>query len=194
MFYETLKFITQYLNQVLRAAGSLGGEDILEWGNIAQLEMLTPSPDEPLENRIVLSLVNLEEEKTLRNGKTVIDSNKGNMVHQPPLFLNLYLLFSMRFSSYDNAIRHLSNLIQYFQVNTILTPSNAPTMPAGLEKLVFELVNLSFEQQNNLWMVFGGKHYPSVLYKVRLIRILELPVQTAPSIQQILSNENNVIY
>jgi hypothetical protein len=46
-------------------------------------------------------------------------------------------------------------------------------MPSGIEKLVVELHQLNFEQQNNLWAVLGAKYLPSVLYKVRAISIQE---------------------
>lgn len=192
MLYETLKFLTEHLNQLLRAGGPPGGEDLLEWGNIAQLEMLGAN-DATLENRIVLTLVNLEEEKTLKNGKNIAEIGNIKIAHQPPVHLNLYLLFSMRFTDYDNAIKNLSSVLLVFQQQPVLTPATTPALPAGLEKLLFELVTLSFEQQNHLWGVLGGKHYPSALYKVRMVRLLELPVEEAPLIKQIQSNEENVI-
>ena len=33
------------------------------------------------------------------------------------------------------------------------------------------MVNLSFEELNNLWSVLGGTYLPSAVYKVRLVRV-----------------------
>lgn len=192
MLYETLKFLSERLNQLWKAGGPAGGESLLEWGNIAQLELLGPN-DDTLEDRIVLTLVNLEEEKTLRNGQSTTTTSQGKIVHLPPIHLNLYLLFSMRFSSYDAALKNLSNVLLFFQQRPVFDVANTPGMPPGVEKLVFDLVTMSFEQQNQLWVILGSKHYPSALYKMRLVQVLELPVEEAPLIKRITSNENNVV-
>ena len=42
-----------------------------------------------------------------------------------------------------------------------------------IERLVVELYSLNLEQQNHLWGYLGGKYLPSVVYKVRLVRIQE---------------------
>jgi hypothetical protein len=46
-------------------------------------------------------------------------------------------------------------------------------MPEGIEKLIFSLYNINFEQINHLWSTLGGKYLPSVLYKMQLVIIDE---------------------
>lgn len=191
MLYETLKQLTDFLNQSLKA-GSNSVEPLLEWGNIAQLETLSQGAN-TLEDRIVLSLINLEEEKTLSNGRNFTENGPKTQYHNPPWHLNLYLLFSMRFEDYDKAIRNLSLLLQFFQRNQVLTNTTVPALPAGVDRLAFELITLNFEQFNQMWAVLGGKQYPFLLFKVRMVSIRQLPVEEAPLIRQIISNEDNVV-
>ena len=42
--------------------------------------------------------------------------------------------------------------------------------------------NLNFEQLNHLWGVLGGAYFPSVLYKVRLVKIRSDADMPAPEI------------
>lgn len=125
-----------------------------------------------IDNKLVISLVSIEEEKTLRYSKTttVIPGLGGNnstiLTHNPVVFLNLYLLFSSHNQDdYTASLNQLSTVINFFQRNHIFHPTNAP----GLEKVVFELCTLSREETNHLWGVLGGKYIPSALYKVRLL-------------------------
>jgi hypothetical protein len=62
-------------------------------------------------------------------------------------------------------------LFQEKRVYTAGTASATNPFPAGLEKLIFELHNTNFEALNNLWGVMGGAYFPSVIYKVRMVRI-----------------------
>ncbi len=59
----------------------------------------------------------------------------------------------------------------------VFTPFTHPSLDPGIEKLVFELYNLSFEQLNQVWGMLGGKYYPSVLYKMRVISIDEMSIE-----------------
>ena len=43
--------------------------------------------------------------------------------------------------------------------------------PQTLEKIIFDIYNLDFEKLNHLWGVLGCSYFPSVLYKVRLIKV-----------------------
>ncbi len=44
-------------------------------------------------------------------------------------------------------------------------------------KIVVELYSYSFEQLYNFWSVVGAKYLPSVLYKVKTLRIQENAIQ-----------------
>jgi len=62
-----------------------------------------------------------------------------------------------------------------------VNPAPIP-FPATLEKLTFDMVNMNFEQLNNLWGVLGGSYFPSVVYKVRLVKVQAAETVQAPEI------------
>ena len=121
-----------------------------------------------------ITLVNVEEEPALRNLPTVERLGGALQRQEPPVHLNLYLLFSFEFLTYETSLLHLSNTIGLFQEKRVYSAANASAInpfPAGLEKLIFELHNMNFEALNNLWGVMGGAYFPSIIYKVRMVRI-----------------------
>jgi hypothetical protein len=134
-----------------------------------------------------ISLINIQEESTLKNTPHT-ERRLGELRYvEPPVHVNLYLLFAFDFSSYDTSLTHLSKTIEHFQTKrwfgaATQIETGAPAFPASLEKLVFEMVSLNFEELNNLWGVLGGTYLPSVVYKVRLVRIQKQQESEAPEI------------
>ena len=58
-------------------------------------------------------------------------------------------------------------------------------------QLHLEMFSLSFEQLNHLWGSLGGKQWPSVLYKVRLVKITENRITAqGPLIEEVQTKEN----
>jgi hypothetical protein len=62
-------------------------------------------------------------------------------------------------------------VLTYFQSHPAFTPDEFPALDPGIEKLVVELQSLNFEQLNQIWAFIGGKHLPSVIYKVRMVAL-----------------------
>ena len=122
----------------------------------------------------LITLINLEEEAVLRNTKHVVEV--GGRVHyrEPPVFMNLYLLFSFDFVDYGASLLSLSQTVQMFQDRRYMSPENADrtlAFPTGIERLIFEHHNMSFEAMNNLWSIMGGTHHPFVTYKMRMVKL-----------------------
>jgi hypothetical protein len=137
---------------------------------------------------IVISLVNVEEEGALRNTPNVRRSGLKTEYVEPPLYMNLYLLFAFDFAKYETGLAHLAKTIELFQARRWFSAENSSAgnpFPAELEKLTFEMVNLTFEGLNNLWSVLGGTYLPSVVYKVRLLRVQAADAIAAPEITTI---------
>ena len=62
-----------------------------------------------------------------------------------------------------------------------LTTSRVPINPVDkLEsfKLIFDLYSPTLEEVNHLWGTLGGKQYPSVLYKLRMLELQFKAVQS----------------
>jgi hypothetical protein len=137
-----------------------------------------------------ISVVNVEEETALRNTPHAERRQGQTRYIQPPVHLNLYLLFAFEFQTYATSLVHLSKTIELFQNKRWFGPATqtgqgAIPFPPSLEKLVFEMVNMNFEELNNLWGVLGGAYFPSVVYKVRLVKVQAAGATDAPEITDI---------
>ena len=160
------------------------------------------SPAEPGEDKVVLLdgekmdpitfklgaisilLVNLEEETTQRSAdryQRVLPNGSKLQVH-PEIRLNFYILFVARFKQYEQGLRYLSLIIQFFQQNRVLDHQNAPALSDRIEKLIMELVTLPFSEQNEIWNALRTTYHPSVLYKVRMITFRDEEGVVAPEV------------
>ena len=161
-----------------------------------------------LDDSIVITLVNIEEESTLKNGAVFSKWPDGMARYENrPIFLNLYVLFTVNFSGgvppnngYVQSLKRLSLVIEFFQGKNVFTPATASVpLPPELSdlskpeiaslKLNLELYTLTFEQINHLWGSLGGRQMPFVMFKVRLVSIAERSVRReVPLIEEIETN------
>lgn len=118
------------------------------------------------EDRVICTLTGVEQERTNLN-----QMRSAAIVANPPIYLNLYLLFSSYFRDYDEALKFLSLVIAFFQGKQVFTPQNTPELPDGVEKVSIEINNLDQHQQNQLWSAIGAKMMPSVSMKLRMVAI-----------------------
>ena len=176
MIHDALRLLVNELNRKLVSSGD---GDAVTLGNIAQADQGSEGADESSNlSRVVLSLVNLTEDQTLKNGPHH-RLRDGKVVYENrPVSLYLYLLFSANNAVYSTALKHLSAIIEFFQGKNVFTIRNSPDL-TGLSsekdlsdfRLVLELHSLTFEQVNHLWGSLGGKQLPFVLYRARLLRL-----------------------
>jgi hypothetical protein len=208
MIFKGLRLIRDELQSYLVSLGDTSASVALE--NIAMLES---GDDHPLlKNHIIITLVNVEEESTLKNNRAVVKSMASNGVtyENPPVHLNLYLLFCANFSGdsaapgniYEEALKRLSRIIQFFQAKNTFTIHNSQSAPILNNvdpddeewtslKMTLDLYTLTFEQINHLWGSLGGKQVPFVMYKARLVAIKDrLPLRGGALIEEIHSSEN----
>lgn len=175
--------------------------------NIAELEN-TEFLD--LRNKVVITVVNIEEESTLKNRPNYIPnaSGTGKAYNQPPVSVNLYVLFSATLgdtvNAYEFALHRVSLVIEFFQSKRLFTVQNSPQSVVGQDpaftplereilRLAPELYTLTFEQINHLWGALGGKQVPSVMYKIRLVEIASRESRPAPAIEEINQESRNRI-
>ncbi len=187
---KALDEIKTYVNAELADPNS-PPKVILE--NIAQYEFGANLGDQ--EGRIIMSVVNVEQDAVLRNAKTYTSISETEVrYHNPAISLNLYVLFSAVNNSYDEALKDLSELILCFQKKMVFTGSDIPNFNAAplIEKLIFDYYSMTFEQLNHLWGILGGKYYPSVMYKVRLVTIFGDEGEEASVITSIDRRENSL--
>lgn len=122
------------------------------------------------DNRIICSVINIEQEHNLSGGKHL---SRNTIVNTPPIYLNLYLMFSSNFtdSNYLEGLHFLSSVTSFFQSKPVFTPQNTPRLPPNTEKITAEIHNVHVDNLGNLWGAIGAKYMPSIIYKLRMIEI-----------------------
>ena len=170
MIHEALTFIQTQLNEYFRNRFGLS-EDVVIISNIVNQDGTSAVKDE---NKVILSLVGMEEERLIAPGqKQYTSGSRGYTGTNPPVIMNLFILFSTTFTGLliKEALKFISVIIGFFQNNNVFTSEEYPDLQN--DKLIFEIFNLNFLEQNNLWASMGAKYVPSVLYKVRMVVIEE---------------------
>ncbi|MDD2936951.1 MAG: DUF4255 domain-containing protein [Proteiniphilum sp.] len=131
-----------------------------------------------LNEKLVVTLLRLEEEATLKNSPHVKVNENKSEYRNPPLHLNLYLLIAANFKNYDTSLISISKVIEFFQGKKVFTSSNTVYNRDNVAfeilddfRFILEIYSPSFEELNNIWGTLGGRQMPSVIYKVQLIQI-----------------------
>lgn len=173
---------------------SIGSAEVVV-DNIGLLE--TASAD-TLTRRIVITLVNVEEESTLKNNTPLRKGGTAGAVYEnPPVYLNLYVLITCNYSGddYVHALERLSSIVKFFQSRNSFSYSSLsggllPADPDLLDmRFTLELYTLTFEQINHLWGSLGGRQIPFVMYKLRLVALTERAiVRKVPVIEEVDTN------
>ncbi|TPN86219.1 DUF4255 domain-containing protein [Aquimarina algicola] len=170
MLDKALLFITNLLNRDLKMSFGLA-DDIVVLGSLINLD---GSVTQNIENKVVLSVINLEHEKTVKHmgGYIVDDQGKYGKVN-PPVYLNIYMLVSANYNSenYVEALKMLTHVIGLFQASMIFTPETHPDLDPSIQRLTFEIYNVPIQELSHLWSGIGAKYVPSILYKIRMISI-----------------------
>jgi hypothetical protein len=183
MIYQALNIVVHELNQYFVQLESREGSFVL-LGNIAAYEPknghLGNAATDEYDNKIIVTLVNLQEEKALKNRPHFsVNALDKTEFKNPPVPLNIYALFTATNKNYENALIYISRVISFFQRKYSFTSQNAPvpSVIPGIEnmdhyRLIMDMYSLSFEEANYLWGTLGGKQYPSVLYCIRMLDIV----------------------
>lgn len=126
---------------------------------------------------VIISLINIEENRISRDPRSYLRPAPGSgadlLLKNPAVHLNLTLLFTsvQGGTGYGNALISIQKVIGFFQQRNVFDRSNTAEFPPGIEKLIVEMLSLNMEQLHQLWSMLGGKYYPSVAYKVRMVTI-----------------------
>jgi len=207
MIHEALSLIREELVVYLSVNGYTlnNAKDIVLIENIGLFESATSGVN--FDDKIILTLVNIEEESTLKNAPFIKRDLSGPARYEnPPVFLNLYLLItacnkSTDDRSYLDALERLSLVIRFFQGRNFFTVATS-TGPVDLTtldedilnlRITAELYTLTFEQVNHLWGTLGGKQMPFVMYKLRLVELKDPKiVREVPLIEEIETNFSKI--
>lgn len=180
--------------------------------NVVNIATLSDG-DEFLEQKssITLSIVNISEDKTLKNQSIYQKKSGDNTIDifaHPPK----YLIFSILFASYNidqskylDGLWRLQKVIDFFQrnnsffykltepaINEVITFPIYNTKPVvekeNYAKVTFLSVNLNMDQTNQMWSYLGSKYMPSVLYEMRVLPIQKNESANRKGIEEIEIN------
>lgn len=166
-----LKFLADELNAHLeRRLGAAGAGKALVTALVDDSgKWLLP------EGRLGLTLVALDEERTLREQlpqRTLINGNQVDL--PPPLHLNLVVLLAARFNLYDQALGFLSQALTFFHAQPVYGPDTHAGLDPRIDKLTLEMLAYGPETLNQTWACLGAKYLPSALYRVRIVSLQDL--------------------
>ncbi|MCC5946176.1 MAG: DUF4255 domain-containing protein [Bernardetiaceae bacterium] len=172
MIYAAFSTIADELNSFFKSRFGQT-EDLVLISNIVNQDGSTAIPEE---NKVVLTLTNLERE-TLTSVNRTTGGNRS-------ININIYVLMTAYFTgtNYPEALKFVSAIISHFQANAVLTHQNTPDLDPDIHKLVFEIVNLDMQALSHVWGMLGSKYMPSVLYKVRMVTFQEGVITTPVSL------------
>jgi hypothetical protein len=173
MIFEVIQIITEQVNSYLEECG-LDRSVVAE--NIALIDSQNESANN-LDNSVALTLLNLDEEATLKNFPNHSYDNSKVVYKNSVINLNLFLLFSANRTSYINSLNDISKIIEFFQGKKLFTQANTiftrTAAMSNIENFRFtaELYTPSFEELNFIWGTLGGRQLPSALYKISMVQI-----------------------
>lgn len=166
MIHQVLPTIVGELSEYLQSRFGIGDDQIV-LGNVVNQDGSLAIDG----NKLVVSLINIER-----------DGSKGSMNpignHRPPVYINVYVIFSAVFSSsninnadYLESLKIISGVISFFQGNPSFDAHNTPDWPDDAHKVHVEIENVEFRELVNLWSLTGAKYTPSIVYRIRSLNM-----------------------
>ncbi len=193
MLDSLLSFIKGRLISIWGGNNKIGDIDIVNYVDY--------SSDPPaFRAKINILLTRVEEETQLRAAERYLqqDEEGRHFKSQPPLRLNIYLLIAVKptpstgttekWYNYEDAMKYLSKVLAFFQANPVFSADMYPDLPEVLDKLVVELVPLTYTQQNEIWSSLKTAFLPSVCYKIKMLHIQEQPAVGEAEIESLGTN------
>jgi len=169
MINDAIVFLAGELNTYLKSAFSVT-EDKVVISSIINIDGTIPVKNL---DKIVITLINIEPETTLRNTPAFKVLKDTSVQMNPALYVNLFILFSSNFSDYQEALKFISGTISFFQGTNVFDSATASRLNPLIGKLILELDKTTYQEWSFLWGMLGGKYLPSVIYKMRMLAIQE---------------------
>ena len=126
------------------------------------------------DNTIALSLLNIEQELSIREATIKKEVINGKVYKQDPaVYINLQVIFIANFQNdYVTELNYITKVIEFFQQKATFTPQNTKGLEAlNIDKLTFKLNTLELGEQHNIWNMLGTTYMPSVVYKISMLTI-----------------------
>jgi len=157
-------------------------------GNIS--EIINDISNNAVNADVIISLINIEENRISKSPENFIRKDGGILIKNPAVHLYLTLLFTSvrRAGAYGLSLQDLQNVIGFFQKKFVFDHSNTPALNVNIEKLILDMVSLNLQQLHEIWSVLGGKYFPSVVYRMRMVTIDSVSELSGPLVKEIELN------
>src|SRR5690606_27025581 len=115
-------------------------------GNISLIDALPETSSQSLTDKVIASVVNIEQEGSLRNlpfrrPSVGQDGLPRVSEQEPEIHLNVYLLFGSNKNNYATALLRISQVIAFFQRKAVLTLADTPAL--GTTNMAQPVIGLS---------------------------------------------------
>ena len=150
-----------------------------DWVTLTSVVYHDGSINEATRDKVVMSLYNISRETVVSTYTPTKAGADAFAVVQPPLYVNLYLMFMANFSAknYSDGLAAISYVISFFQQNPWFNQANAPDLGPEIDKISMEMANLDPVDINYVMSTLGTKYMPSVFYKLRLLSFASTAMQ-----------------
>lgn len=170
MIFASVNHLATQLNQYLKSRFELS-EDIVIVSNVIDND---GAIEANTTNKVVVFLANLEKDTMPQRQVQHLNSPDGrHLVTSKPLYLNLSLVIAANFTgaNYLEALKFISHVISYFQLNSVFDHQNSPELDPGIEKLILNIENIQRHDLSSMWGMFGAKYLPSIIYQVKMVTL-----------------------
>lgn len=161
MTYNILQFISDSLNDYFIVKFSLNENRII----VNRIVNADGSIVKENENKIVLTLINIEEEVAFQRFNPVV-KRPGEMLRH---MYSMDILVTANCNDYSESLRLLDAVIHFFNENHVLNNASGTGLNAELTRIAVEPFKIDFDQLCNLWASIGASHQPFIIYKIRLM-------------------------
>lgn len=134
-------------------------------GEIVELGIPEAEADAEAMNKMLIGLLNIEREPVAGMRSGYQQGERGRVSIQSPAWhLNIYVMLAAFFEQkqYTNGVRILSDALNFFQQHPVFEVGRGT-------KITLELVSLNMQELANVWSILGGRYYPSVIFKLRML-------------------------
>src|SRR5829696_6924554 len=133
MINRVLQLIQKQVNAFLQNVDVPGDQ----WVIVSNVVNHEGRPYEDAKGKIVMFLANITHETTVStyNSTARAKSSGGYVVLQPPLYIDLFVLFFANFydQQYSDGLRMISRVIEFFQQNPIFTHDIMPALDPSID-------------------------------------------------------------
>lgn len=163
LIYDVLELVRDFTDTALRQQDQRDDH----WVILSNLVNHDGSPALNTENKVVLTLAGLEQEKLVMTYR----NDNAFQVVGPPVYLDLLVVFYANFSGreYASGLNAIASIIALFQKNPMFGAQGPLRLPQSMDKLSMELQSPANGELNALLDRLGVKYLPMVCYKLRVL-------------------------